>query len=287
MVLKTSRVSFLYRVRTMTIDTSRFTEGGAQVMNWANIEAQKFERECLDTEHILLGLSNSRHGSVASTTNGWHPRSSPLVEAMYGRGRNKKVVLGGWIPFSQDVECALKNARDEADKYHHEHINTGHLLLSISRPGPNECTALKLIRQGAEMKPEDFRPRVERILRACRDLEEDSWRGVAWMDDSREYNANYKELVQLLMEEREARIREEYHASQDKHRSQHEIRELATKGLQVVRRTLHDEGLNQAAEFVRALEGAWVDEVADGKLRKPSRTAILSAARKVEAVNDD
>lgn len=270
----------------MTIDISGFTESAAQVMNLANMEAQRFEREFLDTEHMLLGM-----GGLASVAGGWHTRGvsiSTLVETLYGRGRNKKVVLGGWLPFSQDVKSALKNAREEADKYHHDHINTGHLFLSITRPGMNDCTALTLLRQGAGKHPEDFRPRVERILRACRDLEEDSWNGVSWMSESRDlYNANYKELVELLMKEREARIREEYHASQDKHRSQHEIRELAAKGLQVVRRTLHDEGLNQAAEFVRALEGAWVDEVADGKLRKPSRTAILSAARKVEAVNDD
>ena len=109
----------------------RFTDRARKVMALANQEAQRFNHEYIDTEHILMGLIKSGQGV------GWIVLLNLGVDAREVQQQIEKTVQPGpkMTPGKLPQTLAAKNvvhcAVDEHRRFQHDYIGTEHLLLGL------------------------------------------------------------------------------------------------------------------------------------------------------------
>ncbi|HVB74664.1 MAG TPA: Clp protease N-terminal domain-containing protein [Ktedonobacteraceae bacterium] len=111
----------------------RFTVRSRKVLTFAHEEAQRFQRNYIGTEHLLLGLVREGEGVGAKVLTNLGVELNKIrddIETIIGRG--DRVVLGevGLTPRSKKViELAVAEARG----MNHHYIGTEHLLLGMLR----------------------------------------------------------------------------------------------------------------------------------------------------------
>jgi ATP-dependent Clp protease ATP-binding subunit ClpC len=113
----------------------RFTERARRVLTLAQEEAQRFNHNYIDTEHLLLGLVREGDGVAAKVLANLGVELNKVrstVEFIIGRG--DRAVLGeiGLTPRAKKV---IELAVDEARRLNHHYIGTEHLLLGMLREG--------------------------------------------------------------------------------------------------------------------------------------------------------
>src|SRR5438477_10496291 len=113
----------------------KFTERARRVLTLAQEEAQRFNHNCIGTEHLLLGLVREGDGVAAKVLANLGVELNKVrsaVEFIIGRG--DRAVLGeiGLTPRAKKV---IELAVDEARRLNHHYIGTEHLLLGLVREG--------------------------------------------------------------------------------------------------------------------------------------------------------
>lgn len=111
----------------------RYTEKARRAIFFARYEASQFGSECIETEHLLLGLM--REDEALANRLGHSLGSIEAVRARVEKHRpvGEKVSTSVDLPLSQEGKRILAYAAEEAERLAHKHIGTEHLLLGILR----------------------------------------------------------------------------------------------------------------------------------------------------------
>ncbi len=113
----------------------KFTERAKKVLSLAEVEAQSFQHNYIDTEHLLLGLVCEGEGVAAKVLANFGIEPSKVRSAVeYVIGRGDRIVLSeiGLTPGAKEV---IELAVDEAHRLNHHFVGTEHLLLGLIREG--------------------------------------------------------------------------------------------------------------------------------------------------------
>jgi ATP-dependent Clp protease ATP-binding subunit ClpC len=113
----------------------KFTDGARKALSLAQEEAQRFQHDYIDTEHLLLGLLREGEGVAANVLNSLGVELNKVRDAVeFLLGRGDRLVLGeiGLTPRAKHV---IELAVDEARRLNHHAIGTEHLLLGLVREG--------------------------------------------------------------------------------------------------------------------------------------------------------
>ncbi len=113
----------------------KFTDGARKALRLAQEEAQRFQHDSIDTEHLLLGLLREREGVAANVLNSLGVELNKVRDAVeFLIGRGDRVVLGE-IRLTPRAKRVIELAVDEARRLNHHAIGTEHLLLGLVREG--------------------------------------------------------------------------------------------------------------------------------------------------------
>lgn len=127
----------------------RYTEKGRRAIFFGFREAHTARSPYIDTEHLLLGILHADPdlGSELS------PGIADAIRRSRGPGASDPEPQGARADLPLSLECkqSLALAAEEAERLHHNHIDTPHLLLGLLRV--ENCIAAKLLREhGIELK---------------------------------------------------------------------------------------------------------------------------------------
>jgi ATP-dependent Clp protease ATP-binding subunit ClpC len=115
---------------------SNFTPRAHQVLALARKEADRFNHNCIGTEHLLLGLIRLGQGVAVNVLQkmGLDMETVRMeVEKQVGTGPDQKMI--GNIPFTPRVKKVLALAQKEARALNHTYVGTEHILLGLLREG--------------------------------------------------------------------------------------------------------------------------------------------------------
>jgi ATP-dependent Clp protease ATP-binding subunit ClpC len=111
-----------------------FTPRAQQVLALARKEADRFNHNFVDTEHLLLGLIALRQAVLVFVLQRMgldlDNVRQEVEKEMGGRGEAKS---GGSIHYSARVKKALSLAAKEAEALNHPYVGTEHILLGLLR----------------------------------------------------------------------------------------------------------------------------------------------------------
>jgi hypothetical protein len=121
----------------------RYTEKARRTIFFGRYEASQFGSPYIESEHLLLGLLREDKG-LANT----FLRSHEAVESIRRQIEEQtvireKVSTSVDLPLSYECKRILAYAMEEADKFSHKFIGTGHLFLGVLRE--QDCRAAKLL----------------------------------------------------------------------------------------------------------------------------------------------
>jgi Clp amino terminal domain, pathogenicity island component/Putative restriction endonuclease len=105
-----------------------YTEKARRVMFFARYEASQFGADCIETEHLLLGIL--RVSSVLPSINSIkyiHQRVRAITPV------RPKISTAVDLPLSHESKRVLAYAAEEADKLKQAHIGPEHMLLGLLR----------------------------------------------------------------------------------------------------------------------------------------------------------
>jgi len=115
---------------------NNFTPRAQQVLALARKEADRFNHDCVGTEHLLLGLIKLGQGVAVNVLQklGLDLETVRMeVEKHVPSGPNQKMI--GNIPYTPRVKKVLALAGKEAKALNHTYIGTEHILLGLLREG--------------------------------------------------------------------------------------------------------------------------------------------------------
>jgi ATP-dependent Clp protease ATP-binding subunit ClpC len=114
---------------------AKFTDGANKTLSLAHEEAQRFQHDSIDTEHLLLGLIREGEGVAAHVLNSLGVELNKVrdaVEVLIGRGDRWALGQIGLTPLAKHV---IELAVDEARRLNHHAIGTEHLLFGLVHEG--------------------------------------------------------------------------------------------------------------------------------------------------------
>lgn len=124
---------------------NNFTPRAQQVLVLAKSEAQKYNHDCVGTEHILLGLIVLGQGVAVSALQSMGLELNTVraaVEKLSAQGLDTKI--DGDIPMTPRVKKVLSLAGREAKALNYNYIGTEHILLGLIKEG--EGVAAQVLR---------------------------------------------------------------------------------------------------------------------------------------------
>jgi ATP-dependent Clp protease ATP-binding subunit ClpC len=114
----------------------RFTDRARKAMQLANQEAQRFNHEYVDTEHVLIGLLKEGNGVAAGVLKNLDVELRVVreaVERIVQHGRVGDPVVAGRLPVTPRTKKVLDYSADESAQLGHAYVGTEHLLLGLLR----------------------------------------------------------------------------------------------------------------------------------------------------------
>jgi len=111
-----------------------FTKRATKAMELANEEAQRFNHEYIDTEHLLLGLMSEDTGVAATILKKLDVTLRKIrveVEKIHESGPNMATLSK--LPLAPRAKRVIEGALEEARNRHQDKVDTEHLLLSLLR----------------------------------------------------------------------------------------------------------------------------------------------------------
>lgn len=110
----------------------RFTERARKVMALSNQEVQRFNHDCIEPEHVLLGLIKEGGGVAAHILNDFGFNVEQIrTEVEMFRPRGPEMAIMGKIPLSDATKELICFAINAASELKHNYIGTEHLLLGL------------------------------------------------------------------------------------------------------------------------------------------------------------
>jgi len=106
----------------------RYTERARRTIFFGRYEATQFGSPYIESEHLLLGLLREDK-SLADTFFGSHGAVASVRKQVEERTViREKVSTSVDLPLSKECERFLAYATEEADKFTHKFVGTGHLF---------------------------------------------------------------------------------------------------------------------------------------------------------------
>jgi hypothetical protein len=117
----------------------RYTEKARRVIFFARYEASQFGADCIETEHLLLGLLREDKALSINSVKFIHQRVRAVTPV------REKISTAVDLPLSHESKRVLAYAAEEAELLNHRHLGTGHLMLALLRE--ENCLAATLLRE--------------------------------------------------------------------------------------------------------------------------------------------
>lgn len=111
----------------------RFDDRARRVMGLARQEAQRFNRDGIDTEHVLLGLIQEGSGVAANVLRNLDLDLDKIRREVEKVAPKGDASVAGQLPFTPGAKKVLELAVEEASNLGHTQIGTEHLLLGVIR----------------------------------------------------------------------------------------------------------------------------------------------------------
>ena len=140
----------------------RFTDRARLVMRLANEDAIRFNCECVDTEHILLGLVKENSGVAVHTLIDLNIDLSAIrLEVGRLMPMAPDAIIVGKRPQSHSARNVIEYAAEEVRHLQHHYLGTEHLLLGLIRE-QNGAAARILVNLGLTV--DGIREGVQKVL---------------------------------------------------------------------------------------------------------------------------
>ncbi|WP_051385809.1 Clp protease N-terminal domain-containing protein [Actinokineospora inagensis] len=139
----------------------RFTATARQVVDLAGEEARLRNHNCVDTEHILLGLAHERGITARALSSRGVTREAVREHVERTVGRGPREVSSSRPTYSHAVKWVFELSLREALLLGHNYIGPEHLLLGLTRQ--DEGIAAEILR-GLDVNPADLRETVHQAL---------------------------------------------------------------------------------------------------------------------------
>lgn len=124
---------------------NRYTEKARRVIFHARYEASMFGSPYIETEHLLLGLLNENH-KLANRLVRQASSIDEIRRQIESRTPTRaKISTSVDLPLSNECKRILAYAAEEAERVHHKHIGTEHLVAGVLRE--EACFAADLLRK--------------------------------------------------------------------------------------------------------------------------------------------
>lgn len=110
----------------------RFTDRARKVMQLANQEAQRWNHDKLDTQHLLVALVKEDTGIAAHVLEDLGVELGELrkvCETIVPPG--PEAITMGKLPQTEDMKGVIQQAIKEAERLDHNYVGTEHLLLAL------------------------------------------------------------------------------------------------------------------------------------------------------------
>lgn len=158
----------------------RFTDRARKVMQLANQEAQRFNHDCIGTEHVLLALVKEGSGIVANVLKNLDidlRRIRLETEKLLVRPRGDMSLSK--LPLIPNVVKLIEHAKQEASHLKHNYVGTEHLLLGCLRmPDGVACKVLNALGVDVSQvrdavmelltpEPQDVAEQIKHVIQMC------------------------------------------------------------------------------------------------------------------------
>jgi hypothetical protein len=121
-----------------------YTERARRTIFFARYEASVFRSECIDTEHLLLGILREDHRLRNQLPSGAEDAIRKRIEELKPPG-GPAVATSVDLPLSRESKRVLSLAAEESESFQHKMIDSGHLVLCLLRV--ENCLAATLLRE--------------------------------------------------------------------------------------------------------------------------------------------
>ncbi len=123
----------------------RYTEKARRCIFFARYEASQFGSPYIEAEYLLLGLLREDKALANRSLRSYAAVESIRKQIEGHTARREKVSTSVDLPLSTECKRALAFGAEEAERFQHKHIDTGHLLLGLLRE--EKCFAAQLLRE--------------------------------------------------------------------------------------------------------------------------------------------
>ena len=149
---------------------AKFSERAQKVLNISQEEAERFNHNFVDPEHILLGIVREGNGIAAKALVNLGLELDQVRQAVESSMRRGKRVASSEIVLSPKAKIVIEFAVDENRQLHNTYIGTEHLLLGLLREGTNMAAL-----EGLGVTLEEVRTEVVHIQRKDIKMEGKLW----------------------------------------------------------------------------------------------------------------
>lgn len=132
----------------------RFSENAKQAMALARGAAQRKKSDCVDAEHVLMGLLELDGSNARRILEDLGVDVASLREALETLLPSGTHDGDGQLPFTPTIQNVLRLAMTDAVQRRHNHIGTQHVLMGIVRDADNDAARV-LMRVGADAETLD------------------------------------------------------------------------------------------------------------------------------------
>ncbi len=121
----------------------RYTERARRVIFFARYEASQFGHVRIETEHLLLGLAREDKSFLGRLMGVEDPCPSIRKAVEERSPAREKVSTSIDLPMSDSCKLILGYSQAEAERVHHRHIGTEHLLLGMLKL--QDCVGARIL----------------------------------------------------------------------------------------------------------------------------------------------
>ena len=129
----------------------RYCEAARRTLFFARFETSQLGGVAIETEHVLLGLLRDNKGLTRTILTRAQLTYADVHREIEAHGAGERVSTSVEIPFSAETKRVLQYAAAEADRLHHTHIGTEHLLLGVVREERSVAASI-LTRRGLTLE---------------------------------------------------------------------------------------------------------------------------------------
>lgn len=176
----------------------RFTERARRVIFFAQEEAGRLGENCVDTEHLLLGLvreDDSVAARILTSLNVSCTRIRSEIDRQITRGEGR---LGEDMQLTPRAKMVIDRAYEEARDLNNDYIGSEHLLLGILREGEGLAAQILLVLNADYAAAKDSVKRMQDKTRAAKDSSAKSGNTLAGKDLLGIADLNKDQIIAIL-----------------------------------------------------------------------------------------